>query len=91
MTYNLSEPQLFMPWASAGARAGADDLVRLKSCAGLLRRPHAMHEAAGRKRNGEATARTFRDIVGSSPDLVRPTLLCACKQPAIPYIRLHHE
>jgi hypothetical protein len=39
----------------------------------------------------KATARTFRDIVGSFPDLVRPTLLCACKQPAIPYIRLHHE
>ena len=77
---------------SAGARAGADDpgpskgnILASSDC------PHARDEAAGRKQNGEAIARTFGDTVGSFPDLVRPTLLCACKQPAIPYIGLHHE
>ena len=74
------------------ARAGADDpgpskgnILASSDC------PHALREAVGRKRNGEAIACTFGDTVGSFPDLVRPTLLCACKQPAIPYIGLHHE
>jgi|SRR5580704_760039 hypothetical protein len=53
--------------------------------------PHAMDEASGRNRNGEAIARTFGNTVGNFPDLVRPTLLCACKQPALPFIGLHYE
>jgi len=73
---------------SAGARAGADDpgpskghMLASSDC------PHGMHEAAGRKRNGEAIrARTFGDIVGSFPDLVRPAPPCAYKRPVIPRI-----
>ena len=53
--------------------------------------PHVVREAPGRKRNGKSIACTFGDTVGSFPDLVLPTLLCACKQPAIPYIGLHRE
>ena len=38
--------------------------------------PNAMHEAAGRKRNGEAIlARTFGDTVGSFPTLFAQLLL----------------
>ena len=77
---------------SAGARAGADDpgpskghMLASSDC------PHAMHEDSGRNQNGEAIARTFGDTVGSFPDLVRPTLLCACKEPALPSIGLHYE
>jgi hypothetical protein len=79
--------------AVGSARAGADDPGPSKGRGNNLASsdcPHVMHEAADRKRNGKAIACTFGDTVGSFPDLVRPTLLCACKQPVIPYIRLHH-
>ena len=67
---------------SAAARAGAHDSARVKSHAGLSDLLTPCMEEAGRERKGEAIlARTFGDIVGSFPDLVRPEPPCADKRP----------